>query len=186
MLTDDFLAEFKRRTEENWSHASISPHIYGFQFQAGTRWNPGLSDDEIAEYEDAVSVRFPEDFKKFLKAVNGTDLPTLNVYGYCGEPHRHSLGVYSYPRDSEAVRLRIEDVEACRSQLRATMADQGFALAADDSLMPVYLHRYVVCTARFDSSVVLSIADGDDAIVYGNSLEEYLKTEFLRPVPHHK
>lgn len=181
-MTDDFLADFKRRTEENWSHTSINPRLHGFQFQPGTRWNPGLSDEAITEYEGILNVRFPEDFKIFLKAMNGTDLLTLNVYGCSGEPHRHSLGVYSYPKDLEAVRLRIGDIKAYRSQLTATMAEQGFALAADDSLVPIYIHRYIVCPRGLDTSVVLSIADGGDAIVYGNSLEEYLENEFLSPV----
>lgn len=187
MMTDDFLAEFKRKTEENWSHTSINPHLYGFQFQPDTRWNPGLSDREITEYEGVLNVRFPGDFKVFLRAMNGTDLLTLNVYGYSGEQHRHSLGVYSYPKDLEAVQLRIEEVEAYRSQLTATLADQRFALAGQDFLMPICIHRYVVCRTGFDRSAVLSIADGDDAIVYGNSLEEYLENEFLRPLAdHHK
>lgn len=45
--------------------------------------------------------------------------------------------------------------------------------------MPIYIHRYVVCTSDPGNSVVLSIKDGSDAIVYGNSLREYLEREFL-------
>jgi len=179
MLSNDFLADFRRATEERWGVCSINPTIYGFQFQRGTRWNPGLSDVEILDYEGTLDVRFPGDFREFLRVMNGTDLPTLNVYGYCGEPHRQSIGVYSYPRDLEAVRRRIEDVHEWRAELSRTMADQGFALAAESSFMPIYSHRYVVCTSDPDSSAVLSIHDGGDAIVYGNSLEAYLKREFL-------
>jgi hypothetical protein len=63
----------------------------------------GLSAEQIAEYENALGTKskFPHDFKAFLQAMNGTDLPTLNVYGYCGELPRNSVGVYSYPRDVE-------------------------------------------------------------------------------------
>jgi hypothetical protein len=179
MLSSDFLAEFKCATEAKWRERPINPHIYGFQFQLGTRWNPGLSDDEIAEYENVLGVWLPYDFRAFLRAMNGTDLPTLNIYGYCGEPPRQWVGVYSYPRDLEIVRRLIENVSNDRNELTATMAEQGFALSAEAGLVPIYGHRYLVCTPSLDSSVVLSIDDSDDAIVYGNSLKEYLEREFL-------
>jgi len=45
----------------------------------------------------------------------------------------------------------------------------------------VYIHRYLVCTIDLNSSVVLSIVvNATDAIVYGNTLREYLEKEFLR------
>jgi hypothetical protein len=179
MLNGNFLIELKRATEARWSKHEINPALYGFQFQCGTRWNPGLSVEEIAEYERVLSTQFPRDFKAFLQVMNGTDIPTLNVYGYCGEPQQESVGVYSYPRDIEIVKQRIEDVNKFRVELTATMADQGFDLSAKASLVPIYKHRYVVCTANQDSSAVISIADGTDAIVYRNSFQEYLEKEFL-------
>jgi hypothetical protein len=82
MISPDFLAELKRVTEKQWSEESPDPTMYGFQFQRGTRWNPGLSNHEIQEYENSACTRFPNDLRAFLSAMNGTDLPTLNVYGY--------------------------------------------------------------------------------------------------------
>ena len=165
MLSSDFLIEFKCATERQWSGRSIDPTVYGFQFQQGTRWNPGLSDEEIAKYEGILIVRFPHDFKVLLRAMNGTDIPTLNIYGYCGEAPRQSIGVYSYPRDLEIVRKRITEVGEYRTALVATLAEQGFDLPAEAKLIPLYAHRCVVCTSDLVSSVVLSIADGEDAIV---------------------
>jgi hypothetical protein len=63
MLSSDFLAEFKRVTEAKWRERPINPDIYGFQFQQRTHWNPGLSEDKIAEYENVLGVRFPYDFR---------------------------------------------------------------------------------------------------------------------------
>jgi len=180
MLSYDFLADFKRATEQLWSERSINPTAYGFQFQRGTRWNPGLSDNKIAEYESALGVRFPGDFRAFLGAMNGTDIPTLNVYGNCGEPHRTSVGVYSYPRDLDGVKQRIEDVRESRNEITADLGSQGFDLLSEAALVPIYGHRYVVCTSNSDQSVVLSVVVHDtDAIVYGASLKEYLEREFL-------
>jgi hypothetical protein len=179
MLTNDFLAEFKCATEAKWRERPISPHIYGFQFQTGTAWNPGLSGDKIAEYENVLDLRFPSDFRTLLRAMNGTNLPTLNIYGNCGEPPREWVGVYSYPRDLEIVRRLIEGVSKDRIELTITLKEQSFDLPVEAGLMPIYSHRYLVCAPIVDSSVVLSIDGSDDAIVYGNSLKEYLEKEFL-------
>jgi len=180
MLSSDFLAEFKRATEAKWGEKLIDPTLYGFQFQRGTRWNEGLSDETVTEYERVLNVRFPHDFKAFLREMNGTDLATLNVYGSCGEPQRESVGIYSYPRDIETVKARIEHIRANRAEIAADLAGQGFKLPAEASLVPVYFHRYLVCTTDLNSSVVLSIVvNATDAIVYGNSLKEYLEEEFL-------
>jgi hypothetical protein len=179
MLSSDFLAEFKRVTEAKWRQRPINPHLYGFQFQQGTRWNPGLSEEEIAEYEKFIGMRFPYDFRAFLRAMNGTDLPTLNIYGYRPEPPHTAAGVYSYPRDIELVKWLAEEVLEDRDVLTATLAAQEFDLTTALSLVPVYEHRYLVCTPDLKSSVVLSVYSDQDAIVYGTSLQEYLQREFI-------
>jgi hypothetical protein len=184
MLTRDFLTDFKRATEQRWSQQSINSAVYGYQFQPGTRWNPGLSEHEIEQYENVLGVQFPSDFRNFLRVMNGTDIPTLNVHAHSGAQHSTSAGVYSYPRDLDIVKQRMEDVRATRNQIAADLRRQGFNLAADSHLVPIYSHRYVVCTSNLGRSEVLSIAVHDvDAIVYGNSLQEYLEREFLGESP---
>ncbi len=183
MITGDFLKKFKSTTEAKWSQISIDPTLYGFQFQRGTRWNAGLSDEMVSEYERVLGVQFPDDFKALLHEMNGTDLATVNIYGSSVEPRRESVGVYSYPRDIEHVKKLIERVRTWRTEIVADLAEQGFELPAEASLVPVYSHRYLVCTSDLDSSVVLSIVvEATDAIVYGNSLSEYLEKEFFRPL----
>jgi hypothetical protein len=179
MLTSEFLAEFKRVTEAHWHDRQIIPHIYGFQFQQSTRWNPGLSDEKIAEYENVLGVHFPYDFRAFLRAMNGTDLPTLNIYGYRPEPPHTSAGVYSYPRDIELIKELIEEVLEYRDALTTTLAAENFDLTTAISLVPVYEHRYLVCTAALSGSVVLSLNSVEEAAVYATSLQEYLQREFI-------
>jgi hypothetical protein len=138
MFSGDFLTEFKRATEAKWREKSIDQTLYGFQFQRGTHWNEGLSDEMVTEYESVLRVRFPPDFKAFLREMNGTDLVTLNVYGSCGEPPRESVGIYSYPRDIETVKARIEHARASRIEIAADLAGQGFELPAEASLVPIF------------------------------------------------
>jgi len=180
MIDKHFLAEFKRLTEFKWATQSIDPNIAGFQFQRGTRWLPGLSEEQIATYEAVVGSQFPHDLKAFLHEMNGTDLPTVNIYASCGAPHQQSVGVYSYPRDIDLVRDRIHLVLEHRAAVASDLASQGFHLGENANLVPIYGHRYVVSTPDPSSSVVLSVVVNEvDAIVYGDSLQEYLVKEFL-------
>ena len=78
------------------------------------------------------------------------------------------------------MKARIEHIRANRAEIAADLAGQGFKLPAEASLVPVYFHRYLACTTDLNSSLVLSIVvNATDAIVYGNSLKEYLEKEFL-------
>lgn len=179
MLSQESLSDFKRKTEEKWRARSTNPSVSGFQFQAGTRWNPGLSEEQIGSYERDMEARFPDDFKAFLRVMNGTDRPALNVYSSCGESPREGLGVYRYPDDLDHVLLMIAELPAVRTILRATLYEEGFDLSDLAKLVPIYAHRYVVCGQEPDKCAVLSIWDAKDAIVYGHTLEEYLEREFL-------
>jgi hypothetical protein len=178
-ITKQFLEKFKRTTEERWESKHIDDAIYGFQIVPGTRWNPGLSEEEIAQYADALSVQFPDDFRTFLCIMNGTNIPTLNVYGRSNEPTRTGIGAYSYPRDIDFVKHLVGKVGEAAEELRVTMAEDGFDLPEDCGFVPIYGHRYLLCTSDSRRSVVLSIAMPSDAIVYGETLEEYLIREFL-------
>lgn len=180
-ITNDFLDDFRLATETRWHSEDINPALYGFQFQPGTRWNPGLQESAIIEYQKLLGLRFPYDFQSFIGKMNGTDLPTVNVYSSAGHPTAYSVGVFSHPRDIDIVRQRIQVIHRNRPEIAMDLADQGFDLAPEAGLMPIFSHRYIVCSSDHESSAVLSIVTDDvDAIVYANSLREYLEKEFLQ------
>ena len=179
LIDDKFLLEFKRQTEARWELEDINPGIYGFQFQRGTRWSHGLIQVEIETYEAALGAQFPTDFKHMLHVMNGTDLPTVNIYGSSGEPQRRSVGAYSYPRDLSIIQELRRGTEQDRDEIAAELLDQGFKLEPNANLVPIFSNRYIVCGTNPGKSVVLSIV-GTDVIVYGDSLRTYLQMEFLR------
>jgi hypothetical protein len=179
MLVIDSVLAFKSASEEKWRNTSIKGAVWGFQIQAQTRWNPGLTDETVRQYEVALGASFHPDFKTFLRCMNGTDIPAIDVRGSSGEPPRFAPGFYSYPRDLELIKKRIENVSTDKIQLSATLEEQGFHLPDDAKFIPIYSHRYLVCSPSIESSPVLSIWDASDAIVYGRSLLEYLEKEVL-------
>lgn len=52
MLDIDPVLAFKSASEEKWGRTSIKNTVWGFQIQAHTRWNPGLTDEAIRQYEN--------------------------------------------------------------------------------------------------------------------------------------
>jgi hypothetical protein len=85
MLDIDSVLAFKSASEEKWRNTSIKG-TWGFQIQAQTRWNPGLTDKTVMQYEVAVGASFPPDFKTFLRCMNGTDIPAIDVRGAAVNP----------------------------------------------------------------------------------------------------
>lgn len=168
-LTNDFLHNFKNITEQNWKETKINTRIYGFQFQTGTKWNIGLNDQKIKEYENHLKIEFPEELKMLLHVINGTNLPTINVYGNSGEQYKYSVGVYSYPRDIKEILDRIERVIKHSEYW-------DFDIIENDYLLPFYSHRYIQIRNN-EVLRVVSIYD-EDGIEYGSTLLEYLEKEF--------
>jgi hypothetical protein len=179
MADRSFFRWFKSTSEERWRADTVRLDLWGLQLQSGTKWNPGLSEEDIVQYEAAVGATFPSDFRLYLLEMNGTDRPTLDVRGSSGEPHRLGSGFYTYPKDIRLIQELIASVGQERNLLCATLYEEGFQLSDDASLIPIYAHRYVVCSSDVSRSPVLSISDSSDAIVYGNSLREYLEREVL-------
>ncbi len=173
------LARFKRATEEKWQSISLRRDLWGFQFQRGTRWNRGLLEDEIKQYESVVEASFPLDFRAFLRVMNGTDIPCIDVRGSGGEEVRFGPGFYSFPRDIELIQKLIQFIHKDVAQLSETLREENYELSTDAKLIPLFAHRYIVCTSDPKQSVVLSIWDSLDAIVYGENLEDYLQRELL-------
>ena len=179
-LTDAFVTEFRMKTQQKWKVVKINPEIHGFQFQQGTRWLPGLSEPEINEYEAKLGGQFSDDLRRVFRHINGTDLPTLNVYGNSGEHHGTSVGVYSFPRDFAQIAGRIQDARDNWKEIEEILKEQGdFELKKNMILVPFYIHRYIVCGPDRASGPVLSI-HGTDVIVYADNLHQYLESEFLR------
>jgi hypothetical protein len=174
------LREFKRKTEARWRSAMFDPNIYGFQFQKGTRWVHGFSNDEIEVYQAVLGVRFPTDFSRLLRSMNGTDLSRVNIYSSSGIAQKTFPGFYSYPRDLATVQYLRERTRQDRAAIEAELLDQGFDLESHENLVLIFGNRYLVCSSDPNKSVVLSI-EGTDAIVYAHSLRGYLEHEFLEP-----
>jgi hypothetical protein len=75
-----FLDWFRERTEATWS-TYPTPTVEGFakrrllgcDWQTGTRWLGGLSEEQLAEVERTWALRFPPDYRLFLHRLHAVD-----------------------------------------------------------------------------------------------------------------
>jgi hypothetical protein len=90
-----FLDWFRARTETYWAALpSLTPEealtkyvtagVGGGEFQHGTRWLNGLSEDEIGTIERRWNLTFPLDYRRFLRHLHSVDRPAWDVR-YTGE-----------------------------------------------------------------------------------------------------
>ncbi len=97
---ETFLAWFRERTEAawvTWRETTLEQYRArngsGLDWQRGTRWLGGLSDDEIARVEQRWHVRFPPDYRLFLQRLYAVDKPMRGARfeGYAAlPPHENS------------------------------------------------------------------------------------------------
>ena len=169
----EFFIWLKNESERSWKKAKINPGIYGFQIQKRTKWNPPLSEVQITEYENELGFKFPGIYRTFLRHMNGTDKPAVNVYGKSGEPYAYAPEYYSYPRDLKVVKEMIEWI--CES-FKIEVADiDGKRIPF---ILPIVSHRFLIVDEA-GSNPVLSM-HGDDVIPYASSLKNFLIDDIFR------
>jgi hypothetical protein len=171
--SDEFFPWLKKVSEEYWESVEINRGIFGFQIQQGTRWLPGLSDEEVADYEKEMGFSFPEIYKIYLRHMNGTDKPTINIYGECGEPYRYASGYYSYPEDLDAVKGTIKWIHDDFGVTTEFIEENKIP-----RIMPIVSHRCLVVD-RCAGNPVLSMY-GRDSVFYAPSLEGFLVNDIFK------
>jgi len=79
-----FLRWFRERTEETWrSYPTrtfenfVASHVGGNDWQQGTCWLGGLSEQEIATIEQRYQMPFPPDYRLFLQLLHSVDRPMV-------------------------------------------------------------------------------------------------------------
>jgi hypothetical protein len=176
----EFFPWLKRTSELAWKSIPLNDNVYGFQIQAGTKWNPGLTTNQIAQYEADIGFPFPEIFKQYLQVMNGTDTDTVNIYARCGEPFRYAPGFYAYPKDLVKVREKIQWIYESCQVTPAEVEEENIP-----HIMPIVGHRFLVID-RCPTNPVLSMY-GDDIIPYSTNLRIFLVDDIFfksRQDPH--
>jgi hypothetical protein len=206
-FTDEFLGWFGERTEAYWAThdaATLADYVRrgvgGSDWQRDTRWLNGLSDDEIDGVERSWSLRFPPDYRLFLRCLHSVDRPMTGAH--FRDPQDgdrlvpdESPSFYYWLTDTGAIQGRFDwlveglqfDVEhnvlwpASWGQKPASLEAQKERVrelvAAAPKLIPVFSHRYLLAEPCQVGNPVLSVYQSN-IIVYGYDLRSYFLMEF--------
>lgn len=167
----EIFRQIKERSEKLWETVQIKSNISGFQIQAGTKWLPGISKAEIAQFEQVIGLKFPEIYRDYLAVMNGTDKPAKNIFaGRKDLEPTYAPSFYSYPRDLEVIKNRISWIYE-----EFGVNEESVRTKNIPHIMPIYGHRFLVLD-NCPTNPVLSMWR-TDVIIYGDDLVAYLAKE---------
>jgi len=205
-FAEGFLDGFRERTEATWS-TYPAPTLerfeerrrFGCDWRPGTRWPGGLAAGRVAAVEREWALRFPPDYRLFLKRLHSVGRPMKCRRGRkaaSDTPTLHDApSFYNWLTEGDILRDRLAepasglefDVEGAglwrpawgaRPATAAARAQRVRALVdAAPRLIPVFAHRYLLAEPRRPGNPVFSIVQSD-LIVYGADLRAYFLAEF--------
>lgn len=202
----DFLTWFQERTEAAWSayptptlEAFAARRMVGCDWQPGTRWLGGLSEERIADVERQWRLTFPLDYHLFLARLHSVDRPMRCLSGK-RSPHdvpaiHDESSFYNWLTESALIQDRLD---ALVDGLHFDAANNGLwrpswgpkpttaparaervreLVSAAPRLIPVFSHRYLLAEPSQAGNPIFSIVQSD-TIVFAADLRTYFLSEF--------
>lgn len=120
--------------------------------QKDTKWNEGLSEFELIDFQNQLGIKFPESLQNYYRVMNGLNLP--GVYINEGEIEYKSV-FYSYPND----------IELIKSIIQSTLKTFEVKENQVPFIFPYYGNRYLIFNEQEN---VLSIMN--DVIYWSDNL----------------
>ena len=199
-----FLCWFRERTEDTWRNYRVrtfkafeTSRVGGSDWQQGTHWLNGLSEQEIATIEQYYHVRFPPDYHLFLHELHCVDRPLVgakfvddNIMMPITTP-----SLYNWQTDTKIIQdiyewlvkgllfdvqwnnlwqqswgVKPTTLEAQETRLRELVN-------AAPKLVPIFGHRFLLTEPCKVGNPILSIYQSD-MIIYADNLHSYFLAEF--------
>jgi hypothetical protein len=169
--TIEFFKFFKEFSEEAWKTAELNPDVYGFQIQKNSKWNKGLSEDELEKFQQELNIKFPESLKNFYRVMNGLNLSGINIHGSSNEEPSYQSTFYSYPNDLDLIKDYIKWI------FEANKINEEFLKKNEVSkIFPVHSHRFILTENVINQ--ILSMY-GNDIIYYADNISQLLMKDLF-------
>jgi len=207
---EEFLALLRERTEADW--AAVTPRSLeayersgagGYDWQPGTRWLGGLDEPAIAAAERHWGLRFPPEYRLFLRTLHTPDRPRAGYLyvdgsklsaverpsfydwrpGHEGEPvsFRGLAGAFEWLYEGIFFSVQHGYWPPPWGPMPSTMEERGLRvrelIAAAPRLIPIIDHSYLLAEPEGANNPVFSIY-GPDTIVYAATFRSTLLREF--------
>ncbi|MBE8726806.1 hypothetical protein [Flavobacterium hungaricum] len=176
MLT---IKDIKYKAEKNFKRIKLRNDAYGFQIQPNTKFLKGISRKEIDELQLLFGFDFPWDYREMLLTIGGLDTEEISIDPDGEEEVAFHNFFYQYPKEIEKIQYLLEEINTNIMFVKETLTEAGFDVSKIVGYIPIYIHRVLVVFENKYLSPVISVW-GNDIMVYGNDLKEYLKNDFCR------
>ena len=197
----NFLSWFKTETEKKWSNYKErdpkelqSVKVSNCDFQKGSKWVAGMTDNEISRIEFDWGITFPPDYRLFLQILHTINQPMI-CPGFDGK-YRYIPSFYNWQTEQDSIKQALQTIiegllfdvehnnvwlhswgEKPESQ-KVTQEKIHELVVKAPKLIPVFGHQYLLAEPCVAGNPVLSIVQSD-IIVYSTCLRNYLIDEFL-------
>ncbi|MBQ0152480.1 MAG: SMI1/KNR4 family protein [Chryseobacterium sp.] len=151
----------KLESEKLWKTIDLED-CWGFQIQEGSKWNKGLSEEQLKDFQNQMNLEFPKSLKNFYRTMNGLNKPSVNNNGGEGTLEYGSL-FYSYPEDIKIIKSQIEWVLEANKITQDEFKTQNFP-----PIFPYFGHRFLI----FDHPENALSMYGDDIIFWADNLSK--------------
>ena len=137
-----------------------------------------MSEAAIELFEQRLKFPLPLAYKDMLRRINGFDRECIDIHGGQDLAPRRSRECYKYPDDLERIAWLLREISEHRCAVDECLETSGFSIDQLIGFVPIYGHRALAVFNDSKLSPVISIV-GNDVIIYGENLVEYLEHEFL-------
>ena len=169
----DFFKKLKIESEKFWEVTDINRKIFGFQIQNGTKWNKGLSENELIEFQKDLKLEFPEELKNFYRVMNGLDKKGINVNGNNGEGISFKPIYYTYPIDLELIKENINWIYES-NEVNIDLIEQNEI----PKIFPIIGHRFLIVD---ENKQILSMY-GNDIIYWSENISKLIATDIFNNI----
>jgi hypothetical protein len=170
--------EFKIWSEEvleDW----VLVRAWGFQFQPGTKWNPGLPLQEIKKLEKIFGFEFPTEYQQMLLTINGLDRDMIAIDPDGTDESEYGQNVYQYPADIKKAEELVNEIKENIYYVKEALRLDGYDPESVIGFVPLYGHQALAVFYDKSLSPVISIHQGTDVVVVSESLMNYWKENRL-------
>ena len=159
-------ATIKKESERYWSAKTIDYDVWGYQIQQNSKWREGLTDADIAEFENEMGFNFPQSLKNYYKSMNGLTMPAINVAGDRNIIPEYLPNLYSYPDNLNEIKETISWIYDSNN-----ITEEKIKSKSISRIFPVYGHRFMLID--IPGNPILSMY-GNDIIYWSDNLSRCL------------
>ncbi|RZK22880.1 MAG: SMI1/KNR4 family protein [Hymenobacter sp.] len=180
---DEFIALFKDQSEKHFAELELDKDAYGLQHQKGTRWRPGLTEQELLDFQREVGFDFPAELLAFYRVMNGTDLPGVNIYGEEGLPYYYAPIYFSYPEHLFQIKQAIEERLVIKGLIISKLKQERIPF-----IFPINDFYFMIIDNQTNPVYFLTPAyknhDVTQAYVYGSLWTDTLQSWLIKDIFH--